>query len=191
MFFPAKPRPAVEIPNVIPPLVVVVGDSIIKVLVPVKWPLSLRVHVKPRGGEEFVASLSRAAAFARDCHPNVIVLHSGINDLSRGPIDASKEILRVFTTHGAPLRKMYPQCAFVLSSICQTRNPFLNVRVAATNRALAALCDDHGWVFSSNDAIQQFDLRDEIHLTNSGSVKLQRRISFSVRCICKCAISSI
>jgi hypothetical protein len=50
-FFPAKPRPTVEIPNVVPPLVVIVGDSIIKVLVPVKWPVSLRVHVKPRGGD--------------------------------------------------------------------------------------------------------------------------------------------
>jgi hypothetical protein len=54
-----------------------------------------------------------------------------------------------------------------------------------SNCALAALCDANGWLFSSNDAIQQFDLRDEVHLVDSGCVKLQRKISFSVRSVCK------
>ena len=102
-----------------------------------------------------------------------------------GQSDASKVISDVFSAHGRAVKEMYPHSTFILSSICQTKNPFLNVKVAESNRALAALCNANGWLFSSNDAIQQFDLRDEVHLADSGSVKLQRKISFSVRSVCK------
>jgi hypothetical protein len=41
------------------PLVVVVGDFTLKALEKATWPKSLRVYVRPSGGEKFAASLER------------------------------------------------------------------------------------------------------------------------------------
>ena len=165
-------------------LVLIIGDSILKPLVKARWPSSMKVFVRPVGGEKFVSSLERVASLVRECEPDALVLHSGVNDLSWSSEDSLMKIPLAFKAYASCLVKNFPQCAFILSSVCQTRVSSLNKKIAVANEQLEVACRDAGWIYSLNDAVQQFDLLDDVHLRDSGSIKLQRKISFSIRSAC-------
>lgn len=80
---------------------VLMGDSILKVLGKASWPKTMKVFVKPRGGERFLESLYRLEAVVRECSPKMVVLHSGINDVSKFGEAAVDNILKSFKLKAA------------------------------------------------------------------------------------------
>jgi hypothetical protein len=65
----------------------------------------------------------------------------------------------------------------------QTRDAELNVMVARANIRVKDACDFLGWHFLNNDYVLQSDLRDSVHLNPSGTLKIHRALSHSLRVV--------
>lgn len=166
-----------------PALVVLVGDSIMKALEKATWPKSMKVFVKPRGGERFMESLYRLEDIVGKCAPKMVVLHSGINDVSKFGDVAVGSILTSFKLHAKKIAGI-SKCVCAVSGLIQTKDPVMNALVAQINLGLEEAAKKSGWVFVSNDAIQQCDLRDEVHLNELGGIKFQRKLCYITRAGC-------
>ncbi|XP_038045151.1 uncharacterized protein LOC119719725 [Patiria miniata] len=166
--------------------VLIVSDSMFKGIVKFAWPSFLKVNVNVNGGAKMATLLRILAAACRSQKLDLAVLHGGINDISNKGKGAAGvgELLRVFKVASRRLRVQCPDVQFVLSAVCQTRSVDINHRVASVNSALRELCERPGWHFLSNDHIYQRDLKDQVHLTVWGSLKLHRRLQMFLRSIC-------
>lgn len=76
------------------------------------------------------------------------------------------------------------KCVFAVSGLVQTKDSSMNALVARINLGLEEAAKRSGWMFTSNDSIQQFDLRDQDHLNELGGIKLQRKMCYVMRVGC-------
>ena len=170
-------------------LILLVSDSMFKGITKFAWPSFLKVEVEVEvnvyGGAKMAALCRILASSCRVQKLDVAVLHGGVNDISKAKSTAAaEELLTVFKAASRQLRIQNPEVHFVLSGICQTRNFVVNCQIAVLNSTLKELCDGSGWHFLSNDHIYQNDLKDQVHLTVGGSLKLHRRLQMCLRSIC-------
>ena len=95
------------------------------------------------------------------CDPEMVILHSGINDVSKLGEIAVDHVIKSFKLNARKIaRKSKGICA--VSGLIQTKDAEKNKLVARINSELQETANECGWKFVSNDAVQRFDLRDEV-----------------------------
>ena len=182
-FFPGDNSPITEA-NLPKRQSVLVADSMLRGLQAFGWPSSLEVNVRIGGAKMEVLCRILASCFQTRA-PSVAVLHGGINDFGKLDICApgASELLRVFRVASGRLKTEYPECQFVMSSVCTTRSSSVNRSVAVVNTELRGQCKVAGWHFLSNDHVTQQDLADDVHLTVWGKLKLHRKLQMLLRTV--------
>ena len=172
--FPPVARPAPP-PAAAPVHVLIVGDSVLRPLVSLKWPPPFRVLVRSLSGAPLLGAWSEASRFSSSLC-DVLILHAGINDVSRAPADFEEHFGRACEALASKASPAFAGRSIVISSVCQSRKSALNVNVSVANKSLRGLAEAHGWKFISNDNVRYFDLVDDVHLNASGIAKLHRNI---------------
>ena len=182
-FFPGCGKQKKENPPSKRKNIFLLSDFMFRGLKGFSWPLGLNVQLITNGGHRILSLCRAAAATCRRHSQDAVVLHGGINDFSRltDCQEGVQEVIRVFRAAAVRLQAEFPECVFILSSVCQTRLVKVNRSVAAVNEALRAICSTANWVFLSNDYIMQEDLIDDVHLSLWGSLKLHRRLQMVLR----------
>ena len=84
----------------------------LKVVEDMPWPKSMRVFVRPKGGERFLESLYRLEGIVEGCDPEMVILHSGINDVSKLEEIAVDHVIKSFKLNARKIaRKSKGICA--------------------------------------------------------------------------------
>ena len=155
--FPAAPAPSP------PPLptrrVFFAADSMLRPLV---WPCPLSVSVKCFSGAGLASVVRKSVPFSSTPY-DVVVIHAGVNDASRG----GNSFLSDFTSCEyalSALEHLFPDSRIVFSLLCLTSDPAVNSRVAVANQLLRDLSLTGDFSLISNDNIRISDLTDTIHL---------------------------
>ena len=172
--FPVAANPPPPLP-VKPLQVLIVGDSVLRPLVSLTWPAPFRVLVRSLSGAPLLAAWKEASRFSSSSC-DVIILHAGINDVSHGSSDFEDKFAQACGSLVSGASAAFAGRTLVVSSVCQSRQSALNVRVCLANKLLRGVAAAQGWGLISNDNIRFFDLVDDVHLNASGVAKLHRNI---------------
>jgi hypothetical protein len=178
--FPASPLSPSFLPSA-SVKVIVVSDSMLKCLRGFSWPHPFSVQLLCSGGQLLMDSACRMYDAISGSRPSVCIINSGINDLSSG-----KGLLSFSSALGmirSAASKFCGEVKVVFSSMTQTRDAELNVVVAKANAQAKDTCDFLGWHFVNNDYVLQSDLRDNVHLSSSGALKIHRALSHSLQVV--------
>ena len=159
--------------------VVVVSDSMFRCLQGFSWPHPFAVRLFCSGGQLLMDSVCRMYDLIPRLRPAICIIHSGINDLSSGGGVSAVQAASTMIRAAAP--KFCAGVKVIFSAVTQTRDAEINGAVAKTNVLLRETCDALGWLLQNNDFILQSDLRDNVHLSVSGAVKIHRALSHSLR----------
>ena len=133
------------------------------------------IGIGPRG------VLHRLDSSVFDCHPGVVVLESGVNDLGelqRHGRPGLEEIEACYRTVVRQVRQRLPEVPLIIVAVFPTRDrhAVLNPLVAEFNRRLAAMADAHGCRYLDMHAVlvgadgllhPEYS-RDGLHLSEAG-----------------------
>ena len=114
--------------------------------------------------------------------PDACLVHGGMNDASRASVESfTSDFTDVCAWAKVSIPLFCGSPLIVFSSLIQTQDAALNIKVATANAVLRSLCESMGWVYCSNDTIMQHNLHDTVHLGVSGVAKLHRRVIYVLR----------
>ena len=177
--FPLAPAP--RLPPSLPPVkILLIGDSVLRPLLRLTWPAPFRLLVRSFSGASFARCVEEALKLSfTGCQ--IVIVHGGVNDASRGSADFSKEFPSSASVACSRLASAFSSRAILLSSAWQSRNDEINVRIGQANQFFRDTASAKRWGLISNDNVRIFDLIDEVHLNASGTAKLHRNILMSLK----------
>lgn len=154
--------------------IVIVGDSIIKNVMPHKLSRSLQSYVNriSIGGMK-AREMKHYIIPSIEKRPDAVVLHCGINDLMNSP-DHPQQIGEEIKDVAMTIKRQIPTCSIFISSIAnQVKYPNLNENVRELNSILLNVCESNSFQYIDNSNIIQEDLNNSgLHLNKKGSTKL-------------------
>ena len=166
--------PAVAPPPPSPPLparrVLVIGDSILRPLERLRWPAPFCVLVRCFSGAPLRTVVQRLLPFSSS-QCDVVVLHAGVNDASRGGDSFSADFRASCDYARRALDACFGGRRVIVSLLCLTSDGAVNSRVALANQCLRDLALAQGWGVISNDNIRVTDLTDTVHLNAAGTAR--------------------
>ena len=178
--FPPAFRPSPPL-KAAPVRVLIVGDSVLRPLCSLSWPSPFCVLVRALSGASLLAVWKEASSFASSLC-DVLVLHAGVNDASRGSDDSFEgQFSAACQTLAVGVASSFKGRKVLLSSVCQSRRSDLNVRVGIANKALRGVASARRWGLVSNDNVRFFDLLDDVHLNAGGVAKLHRNLILALK----------
>ena len=169
--FPAvacAPSPA----PVSPRRVLIFADSMLRPLGRLSWPSPLRVLVRCFSGANLLAVVRRCCGFRSAGDFDVVIIHAGVNDASRGDASFSTSFASSCADVQTALTNRFPAGRVVLSLSCLTTDETINARVAVANQQMRDLSLAGGFGLVSNDNIRVTDLSDTVHLNAAGTARL-------------------
>ena len=169
--FPAAVRPPPPAPLPIR-RVLFLADSMLRPLEKLSWPSPLHVLVRCFSGAALRTVVGKCCAFASADSFDLIILHAGVNDASRGAVTFATDFASACDFALVALRKRFSARKVVLSLPCLTTDGAVNARVAVANQLLRDLSLTSGFGLISNDNIRITDLADTVHLNAAGTARL-------------------
>ena len=151
------------------------ADSMLRPLESLVWPCPLSMSVKCFSGAGLASVVRKCVPFSLTPY-DVVVVHAGVNDASRGGDSFLSDFTASCEYARGALAHLFPDSRIVFSLLCLTSDPVINSRVAVANRLLRdlSLAGDLGLI--SNDNIRISDLTDTVHLNAAGTARLYGNI---------------
>ena len=160
------------------------GDSMIRFLEGRHFLKSPMARVRSLGGG-LVCQVS-AAVFQelRRITPRFILVHAAVNNSSKMPLLKSEYQQISLTISEIDLlaislqehSKLNLGVTIILSSVTATGDDFINARAKIINDHIELCCTEHGWLYMDNSNISRDDLRDTVHLNETGENILEQNI---------------
>ena len=175
------PAPAIIAPPASPVTwVLILGDSMLRPLLSLSWPASLKVLVRSFSGASLQRILEKSTSFvASRC--DVVIFHGGVNDASKGSTDFKEQFSASCASLRSCVSASHKGRSILISTACQTRLTDINARVGVANGLLRETALVEGWGVISNDNIRVADLSDNVHLNAAGTAKLYRNILMGIK----------
>ena len=162
--------------------VLIIGDSLIKPIIPSKMSRRLCIKSKSLPGARIEDAFDTVCHLAREIQPREIIIHLGTNNI---PYDEKDEMIAKLISLADQIAKMTPSKSATLSSIIHRayETDEESAKVDDINGALKLLANQRRWSFIDNDnIIPGLHLAaDGVHLNNNGTRVLARNLITRLR----------
>lgn len=158
--------------------VLIIGDSIIKFL----SNTDKNVHVISISGGKLLDCYFSLVEFLQHSTSFVVIFHCGTNDVNKSAKPASVQLENAMRD----LNKMFhlvselqkvKKFAFIFSGCVCTKNDVINLRIDKLNNIIKELCKKGRHLYIDQSNISSSDLRDVVHLNESGQLIFVRNLS--------------
>ena len=138
------------------------------------WPAPFSVTVRCFSGGGLDLVIKKCLDLDVRC--DVLILHAGVNDASRGGASFAAAFSATCAFTLGALRARFSGAKVAISTVCLTRSDEINLRVAAANVCLRDMARSGSFALISNDNIRVTDLTDTVHLNAAGTARLYSNI---------------
>ena len=149
--------------------VLLIGDSIVRFMTQ----RCTDTQVLSVGGAKILDSYMTLRTALNDYSPQLIILHSGTNNINKSYSDLSTAIdCSKFVLERIKCLQAVHRFVVVISACLRLRENTLLHRVELLNAAIRTQCKIHGFIFVLHDNFTADDFRDDVHLNIRGQEKL-------------------